>query len=119
MEVGLLIRYGKLVPGREEQAMQLFEDSSTYYTSKVREGILTFFEPFFFKTSDLEEETGFFIMKGQAPDVFSMMGGQPYLELMMKAELVVQHLQVNLLTVGEGIPQQMELAGKVRAQLGV
>jgi hypothetical protein len=37
----------------------------------------------------------------------------------MKAEYVVQHLRVDILTVGEEIPLQLERASKVRAELGV
>jgi hypothetical protein len=119
MEVGLLIRFGKLVPGREEQAIELFKESSKFYESKVQEGVLSHFEPFFLKTSDLEEETGFFILKGQAPQVFKMMEEETYLSLMMKGELVVQHMRADLLTVGEGIFDELARAGKVRAELGI
>jgi len=117
MEVGLIIRYGKLVPGREAQAIELFSEASKYYQQKVTEGVLTFFEPFFLRTSDLEEETGFFIMKGPAPEMFKLMEDERYLWLMMKAEYVVQHLRADLLTVGEGIFQQLERATKVHAEL--
>lgn len=30
MEIGLLIRYGKLVPGREAQAIELFREAGQY-----------------------------------------------------------------------------------------
>jgi hypothetical protein len=119
MEVGLLIRYGKLVPGREEQAMELFGEVSKYYEEKVKEGILTYFEPFFLKTSDLEQDTGFFVLKGEAPQIFKLMEEEKHLWLMMKGEMLVQHLRVDLLTVGEGIFDQMGLNEKVRVELGV
>jgi hypothetical protein len=119
MEVGLFIRYGKLVPGREAQAIELFSEASKYYQEKVKAGALTYFEPFFLQTSDLEEETGFFIMKGPAPEIFKLMEEETYRWLLMKAEYVVQHLRVDILTVGEEIPLQLERASKVRAELGV
>jgi hypothetical protein len=119
MEVGLLIRYGKLVPGREEQAIALFAEASQYYAGKVEEGVLSSFEPFFLKTSDLEEETGFFILKGQAPEIFKLMEEERYQSLMTKGGLLVQHLRADLLTVGEGIYDQLERSGKIRAELGI
>jgi hypothetical protein len=84
MQIGLLIRYGKLVPGREAQAIELFREAGQYYRDKVAEKVLTRFEPFFFETSDLEEELGFFVLKGPAPEIFRLMEDERYLRLMQK-----------------------------------
>lgn len=119
MEIGLLIRYGKLVPGREAQAIELFGEASSYFAEKLSQGALTFFEPFFFATSDLEEETGFFVMRGPAPSMFALMEEEQYLRLMQKGMMLVEHLRADLLTVGEGIGLQLERAGKVRVELGI
>lgn len=119
MEVGLIIRYGKMVPGREGQALDLFEESSRYFVKKLSEGVLTFFEPFFFSTTDLERETGFFILKGPAPEIFKLIEEEEYRRLMQKGLMLIEHLQADLLTVGEGVPIQVDLARKVRAELGI
>lgn len=119
MEIGLLIRYGKLVTGRETQAMELFQESTAYFQRKLSEGVITYFEPFFLKTSDLEEETGFFIIKGPAPEVFRLMEEEEYLRLMDKATVLVEHMRADILTVGEGIPAQFERSMKVHAELGI
>ncbi len=119
MEIGLLIRYGRLVPGREERAIELFRETSEYWGEKLSKKEITSFEPFFCKTTDLEEETGFFLIKAPAPDMFRIMEEERYQTLVMKGELVVEHLNVDLLTVGEGITQQLERAVKVRAELGL
>ena len=73
MDVGLIIRYGAIVPGRETQAIELFDEATKYYEEKVAQKVPTHFEPFFFMTSDYQEETGFFILKGPAPEVFKLM----------------------------------------------
>ncbi len=119
MEIGLLIRWGKMVPGREAQALELFDEATRYFREKVSTGVLTFFEPFFFSTTDLERETGFFILKGPAPEVFKLMEEEGYRRLMQKGLMLIEHLQHDLLTVGDGIPVQLELAQKVRAELGI
>jgi hypothetical protein len=119
MDIGLFIRYGKLVPGREQQAMDLFGESKTYFERKREEGVLTFFEPFLYMTSDREYETGFFVVKGPAPEIFRLMEEKDYLLLVEKAMVLVEHFQVDLLTVGEGITEQMTRAGKVHAELGL
>src|SRR3990170_3711048 len=98
MDVGLMIRYGTCVPGRETQALELFEEATAYFKGKVEMGAITYFEPFFMATSDFEEETGFFLEKGL---------------------VLVEHLRADILTVGEGITLQLERAGKVRVELGI
>ncbi|MBI3647911.1 MAG: hypothetical protein HY240_04050 [Actinobacteria bacterium] len=119
MEIGLFIRYGKLVPGREEQAIALFDEATNLFKERMMKGDVTFFEPFFFQTSDREEETGFMILKGPAPEIFRLMEDPRYLMLVGKAMLLVEHFQVDLLTVGDGIRDQLERATKVRAELGI
>lgn len=119
MEIGLIIRYGKLVPGREHQAIELFQEATTYFTRKREAGELTWFEPFFFQTSDLDEELGFYIAKGSAPQVFALIEEEAYRTLMQKAMTLVEHVRMDFLTVGDGIPAQVELSMKVLAELGV
>lgn len=81
--------------------------------------MLTHFEPFFFETSDLEEELGFFVLKGPAPEIFRLMEDEQYLRLMQKGMVLVEHLRVDMLTVGEGIERQLERSLKVHAELGI
>lgn len=119
MDIGLWIRFGKLVPGRERQAIELFEEGMRYFRDLYAKKVLTYFEPYFLMTSDHESETGFFVLKGPAPEIFKLMEEEPYLHLVQKAFVLVEHFQVDLLTVGEGIPAQLERAGKVRAELGI
>ena len=118
MEIGLLIRYGKVVPGRETEAIQLFAEGDAYFKEKLSKGETTYFEPFFFSTSDLQENLGFHIIKGSAPEIFKLMDEEAYRVLMTKMTLVSEHPSADLLTVGEGIVHQMELFSKARADLG-
>ncbi|HEX9376873.1 MAG TPA: hypothetical protein VGB19_11630 [Actinomycetota bacterium] len=119
MEIGLLIRYGKLVPGREQLAIDLFGDAIVYWGAKAAAGDVTYFEPFFFQTNDREEETGFFVVKGPMASIFKVMEEDDYLALTEKAYYVVEHFKVDLLTVGDGITEQLERSAKVRAELGI
>ena len=82
-------------------------------------GWITFFEPFFFQTSDREEEAGFFVIKGPFEKVFKLMEEEPFLFLQEKAFYTVDHFSVDLLTVGEQITKQLDRSAKVRAELGI
>lgn len=119
MDVGLMIRFGTLIPGREEQALALFDETTAYFRRKVEEGTLTYFEPFFLATGDLETEIGFYVMKGPAPEIFKLEADEEYLRLMQKGIMLVEHLRADVLTVGDGIALQIERAHKVRSELGI
>lgn len=119
MEVGLLVRYGKPVPGREQQAIELFAGASSFFGAKLDAGVITHFEPYFLQTSDREEETGFMILKGPVGEIFKLMEEEAYLTLAEKALALVEHFRVDLLTVGEGVGEQIERSAKVRTELGL
>ncbi len=119
MDVGLLIRYGKIVPGRETEAVELFAAGERFFKEKLAERVITYFEPFFLTTSDLEEDLGFHIIKGPAPEIFKLMEDEDYRALMTKMTLVVEHPRADILTVGEAIYAQVERFAKVRVELGL
>jgi hypothetical protein len=117
VDVGLMIRYGRLVPGREAAAMELFDETVGFFQDRLARGELSFFEPFFLMTSDLDQEQGFFLVKGAAPAIFAMMEEEAYLEIMTRASLLVEHLHQDLLRVGEGIQVMMEESAKAQSKL--
>jgi hypothetical protein len=119
MEHGLLIKWGALVPGREAQAIDLFAEGTEYFGKKLAEGAITFFEPFFFGSGDLEEWQGAFFIKGPVDKVFAMIQEEGYLYLMDKAFYLVEHLTVHHLTVGSAVTDQLVRSAKVRAELGI
>ncbi len=119
MEIGLLIRYGKIVPGRETEAIELFAEGERFFRDRLSKGLITHYEPFLLGSSDLEEDAGFHIIKGPAPEIFKLMEEEDFQALTTKMYLVVEHPRVDILTVGEGVPAALERFAKVRAELGV
>jgi hypothetical protein len=119
MDVGLLFRYGKVVPGREEKAIELFNEVVEFFGEKKDKGVITYFEPFFFFTSDTQEETGFFVVKGPVTEIFKLIEEEAFKTLAYKAYYLVEHFQWDLLTVGEAVMEQIERSNKVRIDLGI
>jgi len=119
MDAGLLIRWGQILPGREDQALTLFDESVNYFLSLIESGRITAFEPFLFTISDFEEEQGFFIVKGPVAEIFSLMDSDEYKTFVTKANLLLQHLQINMLNVGDGVTAQLERYTKVRTELHI
>lgn len=119
MDIGLFIRWGQILPGREDQALALFDEAVTYYLGLLEKGSISSFEPCLFTMADLEEEQGFFLVKGPVAAIFSLMDSDDYKTFMTKANLVVHHLRANMLTVGEGVAHQIERYRAVRAELHI
>lgn len=114
-----MIRFGKSVAGRESQAVDLFNAATHYFQEQVAAGVIRSFEPFLMATSDLEDELGFFIIQGSPANVFALMQDEAYRDLLQKGLYLVEHLSTDLLTVGEGIADQLQRSAKVRAELGI
>jgi len=116
MEIGLIVKYGKLVPGREEQAIALFAETTQWLHEQLAEGYITYFEPFFYASGDLEADAGFWIVKGDRDKVWKMVDDETFRWLTLKAQFLVDHLRVDWLTVGDAIPQQIERTSKVTTE---
>ena len=119
MEKGFRITWGRLVPGREQQALDTFADVMTYFGKKMADGKVTYFEPFFVRTGDFEEELGFMIIKGPAQEITQILEEEDYLTLLDKGFYVVSHLKVDYLTVGDGIGEQIARGAKTRELLKI
>jgi len=116
MEIGLIVKFGKLVPGREEQAIALFAETTQWFEEQLKTGYITYFEPFFYASGDLEADAGFWIIKGERDKVRNVVDDETFKWLTLKAQFLVDHLRVDWLTVGEAIPQQVERASKVSTE---
>jgi hypothetical protein len=119
MDIGMLVRWGSVVPGREAQALAFFDETVSYYDTLLESGKLTSFEPFLFSSSDFDTEQGFFILKGPMTEMFSIMDSDEYKTLVTKANLLLHHVNISLLTVGDGIVEQLARYDKARADLHV
>jgi hypothetical protein len=116
MEVGLIIKFGKLVPGREEQGIELFAEVKPLFQQWYDKGVITYYEPFFYGSGDLETRVGFWIVKGERTELWQMIEEEKFLWLMAKAQFVVDHLEVDWLTVGSGIDELVERGAKLAAE---
>ena len=119
MDTGLLIRWGQILQGREDQALALFDETVAYFLGLLENKKISSFEPCLFSMSDFEEEQGFFLVKGPVADIFALMDSNEYKTFMTKGNLVLHHLRVNMLTVGDEVAQQLERYRNVRAEMHI
>ena len=113
MDVGYFIKYGRLVPGREEKAVELFNDTITFWGKHLSEGKITFFEPVLFASGDLGIDLGFFFIKAPEARLTPILVSEDHRMLLTRAAYVVDHLQTEMLTVGEEVMRQVERTVKV------
>ena len=119
MDIGLLFRWGRAVPGREEQAVGLFGEVLAYFEEQKAAGRVTFFEPFFFSTSDRDIDQGLMIVKGPVAEIFKMVEEEPFIFIADKAMLLLEHYQMDYLAVGDTVMERLGAYSKARAEVGV
>ena len=117
MEVGLIFKWGKPVLGREQQAIDLFAEVKEWIEDQYKKEVITYYEPFLYATGDLEAEMGFWVIKGERDKLWKWREDETFRWLTMKAAFVMDHFQVEWLTVGEGIPEEIERSVKLLADL--
>jgi hypothetical protein len=117
MEVGLIISWGKAVPGREREAIGLFTESKDWFEGKYKAGWITYYEPYFYATGDFEAEAGFWLVRGERDKIWKLTEDETFRWLSTKAQFYLDHFEVQWLTVGEGIPEQVERLTKLVAEM--
>ena len=116
MEIGLMYRWGGMVPGREEEGLKLFGEVTQFLTEAKKNGTITYFEPFLFSTGDCHVENGFFLVKGPREAIQRLMDDEKYMELLVRSNALMEHFRVEFLVTSESIPKIMELSAKAIRQ---
>ena len=106
-ELGLFVRWGRVFPGYEKEAVEFYDEVVKYYGEKLTAGALTYFEPFLFMRGDHEESYGFFIMKGPEANVIGIFEDPARLEIEAKAGQLCAHVTTDVLIVGDGVLEQI------------
>jgi hypothetical protein len=112
-ELGILVRWGRVIPGRELDAVELFTEATKFYGDFLAEGALTYFEPFILLSGDNETDNGFFVMKGPAPKIHEIFEGDATLRLKTKAAMILSHLTIELMLVGEEVLNEVTRLAEV------
>jgi hypothetical protein len=119
MDAGYLVTYGRLVPGREEKAFELFAETLTFWQEHVARGAITYFEPFLYASGDSETELGFFLVKGPQERIRDILDTEEYRILLTKANFVVEHLTKEWLIVADEVMTQIERSAKVATEFAM
>ncbi len=107
-DASLFIGWGKVVRGREERALDVFNETIEFYSQLQGDGRIESFEPCLLSPhgGDLE---GFVLLRGSEEQIDAVRHDEDFARLMQKADLIVDNLGVIDGLIGEGIARGMSI----------
>jgi len=105
-EAGLFIGWGGVARGREQEAVELFNEIVGYYKRLEEDGEIESFEPVFLEPhgGDL---TGFVLLRGEAEKLATIRVSDEFTQFTIRAALVVDNFGVVGADLAERLQRQM------------
>lgn len=113
----LFLGWGPVVRGRELKALEVFQETLTYYGTLQEAGRIDSFEPVLIAPhgGDL---AGFILLRGSRGSLDEIRSGDEFRRLIGRAAAVVDDIGVIDAYTGEALAQQMAIFRKVSEELG-
>jgi hypothetical protein len=98
----LMVGWGPAVRGREQKALQVFNEAIQYYTRLQQQGTIESFEPVALEPhgGDL---LGFLLVRGDREKLNALRSSEEFIHLNNRAALVVENLGVVTAFIGEDL----------------
>jgi hypothetical protein len=115
-EAGLFIGWGQVVRGREEQALERFNESIQFYGRLQQEGRIESFDVALLTPhgGDLD---GFVLIRGSADQLDALRRDDEWMRLTQQVDLIVDNLGVVDAVVDEGLAEGMQTYQEVIGEL--
>ena len=109
---GLFLGWGEVVRGREQLALQVFQESIAYYSKLQEDGKIESFEPVLLQPhgGDL---AGFLMMWGEQSSLDAIRSSPEFERIVTRASAVVDNVGVVSSYSGEALGQAMGIFGEV------
>jgi hypothetical protein len=116
-DTGIFIGWDRALPGREDEARQVFAEAVAYYTRLREEGVIESFEPVLLEPhgGDLG---GFFLLRGEQDKLAKLRATEEFQHLSLRASLFVESLGVVGAALGERVTKEMAYYEEQIAALG-
>jgi hypothetical protein len=113
---GLFIGWGEVVRGREERAIEVFNETVQFYGGLQQDGRIESFEVCFLDPhgGDL---AGFALLRGSADQMDSVRRDEEFLRHMTRANFIVDNLGLIPASLGDEIGRQMSIYQSEVAEL--
>jgi hypothetical protein len=108
----LFLGWGEVVRGREQLALQVFQDSIAYYSKLQEDGKIDSFEPVLLQPhgGDL---AGFIMMSGEQSSLDAIRSSPEFQRVIARASSVVHNVGVVPAYTGEALGETMGIFGEV------
>ena len=101
-DAGLFIGWGEVVRGREDRALDVFNETLEYYGQLQSDGRIESFEVALLDPHGGELQ-GFVLLRGSEEQIDTVHRAEDFLRLMTKASLIVDDLGIIPASIGEGL----------------
>jgi hypothetical protein len=113
---GLFLGWGQVVRGREQLALQVFQEAVSYYGKLQEEGRIERFEAYLLDPhgGDL---AGFFLIHGERSALDAVKSSPDFQRLLVRAASVIENLGLVGAYGGDALAHQMGLFGEMAQEL--
>jgi hypothetical protein len=107
-DAGLFIGWGEVVRGREERALEVFNETMQFYGQLQQDGRIESFEPCLLEPhgGDLQ---GFVLLRGSQEQIDAIHSDDEFQRQLTRANFIVDNLGVIQAALGEELGRQMSL----------
>lgn len=102
----LLIGWGTVVRGREQKALQLFNETMQYYTRLQQQGTIESFEPVILEPHG-GELRGFLLVRGDREKLNAWRSSEEFRHLTTSADLALDNVGIVTAFIGEELQRQL------------
>lgn len=112
----LFVGWGQVVRGREQLALQVFQETIAFYTKLQEDGHIASFEATLLAPhgGDL---AGFLLMHGEQSSLDSIAASEEFVRLVSRAGSVVDNVGVVPAYTGDALGRQMGIFGELAQEL--
>jgi hypothetical protein len=107
-DAGLFIGWGEVVRGREDRALDVFNETIEYYGQLQSDGRIESFEVALLEPHGGELQ-GFVLLRGSEDQIDTVRREEDFQRLMTKASLLVDDLGLIPAYIGEGLGRAMSI----------
>jgi hypothetical protein len=113
----LFLGWGPVVRGRELKALEVFQETLTYYGTLQQDGRIDSFEPVLLAPHG-GELAGFILLRGSRASLDEIRSSQEFQRLVARAAAIVDDVGFIDAYAGEALAQQMAIFQSVSEELG-
>jgi len=115
----IYLSWGRATLGRETKSLEVFSQAIEFYGSLKTKGTISDFKVYFATNGALAHLSGFMLIEGEVAKLRTVVDGEEFQRLLIKAHHVVDGLEVVHMSTGDEIQKTIGRLLEARKQLGI